>query len=55
MSKLPTYLRDSSDADWYQKVADDIEAEHGTIEWTDSGPMLGTLNISFRFMYPPIF
>lgn len=55
MNTLPKFMQESHDADWYQEVADRIEARSGSIDWTASGPKLGSLNVSFMFMYPPIF
>lgn len=56
MATIPLYMRNSGDDDYWQALADNYEAKIGkSIEWTDRGPVVGDLNLSYMFMYPPIF
>jgi hypothetical protein len=55
MNKIPDYMKNSGDGDYWQALADNYEAKIGeSIKWTDRGPMVGSLNLSYMFMYPPI-
>lgn len=49
--KLPHYMENSVDREWYQEQADKIEKNFGHIEWTKTGPTVDGCNMSMLFMY----
>ena len=55
MSKIPDDMKTGEHGEYWQALAENYEAKFGKeIEWTGSGPVCGTLNLSYMFMYPPI-
>jgi len=55
MNKMPDDMMYGPYGDYWLALANNYEAKMGKqIDWTDRGPMLGSLNLSYMFMYPPI-
>lgn len=52
---IPDYMKTSHDQRFFQALANHITRTSGEIEWTTSGPVVDGVNISYQFMYPPIY
>lgn len=47
---IPDNLKFSSDCEYYQAMANNITRTMGNIDWTDTGPVVGNMNVSYCFL-----
>ena len=54
---IPDSMKTSYDKGFFQALANKITrtSKSGKIEWTSSGPVVDGMNVSYQFMYPPIY